>query len=323
MAHQKKLILPIAVFLAMVLVTVVGFLALRIFTAENNFSGQKKFLDGEKIMALVEKQLSYGPRFLGSDAHKQTQEFLASEMERLADEKKEQRWFHSSADGDKNELVNIIGRFYPEKKEIIILATHYDSKKFADKDPDNPLLPVPGANDSASGVAILLEIARFLALTDKIPEIGIDIVFFDGEEGKPNQGADYGNRQPMGSAYLADHLQEIYGSKKPKSGLVLDMVCDKDLRIFKELSSVENAQEQVEIFWKAARNINSNVFQNDIGTEIRDDHTALNQAGIPSFLVIDFEYPYFHTTEDTLDKCSEESLKTVASAILNYVYLIK
>lgn len=320
---SKKLILPLAVFLAAIFISVSGVLALRIFTAENNFSGQKKFLDGEKIMSLVEKQLNYGPRFLGSDGHKKTQEFLSSEMERLADEKKEQRWVHNSADGGKNELVNIIGRFYPEKTERIILATHYDSKKFADKDPNNPELPVPGANDSASGVAVLLEIARFLAVTDKIPEIGIDIVFFDGEEGKPNQGADYSNWQPMGSAYFADHLQEIYGSKKPKSGLVLDMVCDKDLRIFKELSSVKNAREQLEIFWKAARNINSRVFQDAVWQEIRDDHTSLNKVGIPSFLVIDFEYPYFHTTQDTLDKCGEESLKTVANAVLNYIYSVK
>ena len=322
MANPKKIIL-LLIFLAAVIVAVAEFLALRIFTAGNNLSGQEQFLDGEKIMALVEKQLSYGPRFLGSPAHKQTQEFLGAEMERLAGEKKEQRWVHNSADGEKNELVNIIGRFYPEKEERIILATHYDSRKFADRDPNNPLLPVPGANDSASGVAILLEIAGFLASTDTMPEIGIDIIFFDGEEGEPNKGTNYSNWHPLGSIYFTEHIKEIYENEKPKAGLVLDMVCDKDLRIFKELSSVKNAQEQVEMFWKAARNINSRVFQDAVRLEIRDDHTSLNQAGIPSFLVIDFEYPYFHTTEDTLDKCGPKSLETVASAILNYVYSIK
>jgi len=100
------------------------------------------------------------------------------------------------------------------------------------------------------------------------------------------------------------------------------MVCDRDLKILKEKSSVQNAPDQVESFWNIAKN-NNNVFQNEIGQEIRDAHTPLSQAGVPSFLLIDFGYPYLHTTNDTLDKCSAQSMETVARAIHNYLYAIQ
>jgi hypothetical protein len=116
------------------------------------------------------------------------------------------------------------------------------------------------------------------------------------------------------------HLNEIYENKKPVSGVVLDMVCDKDLRIFKEVLSFRDAPVQTEAFWNIAQKVNSTVFQNQVRHEIRDDHTSLNQAGIPSFLVIDYDYPPYATTNDTLDKCSAKSLQTVAEAVLKYIY---
>ena len=101
------------------------------------------------------------------------------------------------------------------------------------------------------------------------------------------------------------------------------MVCDKDLKISKEQSSAQNAPAQIETFWNIAKKIDGNAFRDQVGPEIRDDHTPLNEAGIPSFLVIDFEYPPFHTTNDTLDKCDAKSLETVASAVLNYAYSVR
>ncbi len=204
-----------------------------------------------------------------------------------------------------------------------MLATHYDSKKLADRDKMQPDQPVPGANDSGSGVAVLIELARILANSEVVPSVGIDIVFFDGEEGEENQGGDYTRWVPLGSTYFAEHLSEVYGNNKPVAGIVLDMVCDKDLRIFKEQSSVQNAPSQVEAFWDIGQRLDGRVFQDPVGQEIRDDHTPLNQAGIPSFLVIDIEYPYFHTTNDTLDKCSAKSMETVARTVLDYLYTIE
>ena len=278
---------------------------------------QQNFIDGDEMLALIDQQLRYGPRYLSASGHKDMQKFLIAEMNALTQETKIQAWQHISPDGQKYELTNIVGRLYPTNEKRIILATHYDSKKFADKDTQKYGQAVPGANDSASGVAVLLELAQALNNSHYIPNVGIDIVFFDGEEGEENQGGDYTNWKPLGSTYFTQHLSDFYGNNKPVSGIVLDMVCDKDLKISKEQSSVQNAPAQTEAFWNIAKKIDDNAFRDQVGSEIRDDHTPLNQAGIPSFLVIDFEYPPFHTTNDTLDKCSKRSLETVASAVLN------
>jgi len=280
-------------------------------------------IDGKEMLAVIDQQLRFGPRYLSAAGHLRIQKFLQAELEALVVETITQTWEHINHQGQKYELTNIIGRLFPETGERIILATHYDSKKIADKDTPNKGHPVPGANDSASGVAVLVELARFLQNTSQKPNIGIDIVFFDGEEGEEDIGNDYSNWKPIGSTYFTEHLSQVYPGQKPTSAIILDMVCDKDLRIEKELSSTKNAQEQVEKFWSIGMKINSRVFRNSTGKEILDDHTPLSEAGIPSVLVIDFEYPPFHTSADTLDKCSPESLATIAKTVANYIYSFK
>jgi len=284
---------------------------------------QQKFIDGDEMLALINQQLRYGPRYLSAQGHTDIQKFLIAEMNALAQETKIQTWQHTSPDGKKYELTNIIGRLYPTNEKRIILATHYDSKKFADKDAQNKDQPVPGANDSASGVAVLLELTRILTNSHVLPGVGVDIVFFDGEEGEESQGGDYTNWKPLGSTYFAEHLGDIYGDKKPIGGVVLDMVCDKDLKISIEQSSAQNAPQQTKLFWDLAKKVDSNAFVDKAGPEIRDDQTPLNQAGVPSFLVIDFDYSPFHTTKDTADKCSAKSLETVAKAVFDYAYAVE
>lgn len=289
-----------------------------------NSVNRKKAIDGDEMLALIDQQLRYGPRYLSAEGHQKIQKMLVSEMNVLASETKLQTWKHTNAKGGEQELTNIIGRFYPEREKRVILGTHYDSKKNADLDAKNKDQAVPGANDSASGVATLLEIARVLANDQSLKDIGVDIVFFDGEEGEEDQRGDYKDWKPLGSTYFAEHLKDVYGDNKPMTGLVLDMVCDKSLSILKEPSSVKNAPDQVELFWNVAKKMNPKVFQDQIGSkEIFDDHTSLNQAGIPSFLLIDFDYPAFHTVSDTSDKCSSKSLKTVADAVMGYLYSIR
>jgi spermidine synthase len=282
--------------------------------------GEKPFIDGNEMLAVIDQQLRYGPRYMGSPGHKSVQEFLIAEMQEQTNEVKTQSWSYKATDGNTYKLTNIIGRLYPTQDRRIVLATHYDSKKFADKDWSKKDQPVPGANDSASGVAVLVELARILGNSHVIPNVGVDFVFFDGEEGDINQGSDYSKWQPLGSTYFAEHLNEIYGNNKPVSALVLDMICEKNLRIYKEQSSVQNAKAQVDSFWTIARKVNSGVFRDEVGQSVQDDHTPLNQVGVPSFLLIDFEYPPYHTTGDTLDKCSAESLKTIARAVFDYAY---
>lgn len=284
--------------------------------------GEKPFIDGDEMLAVIDQQLRYGPRYMSASGHEEVQKFLIAEMKELTNEVKTQTWDYAGTDGKTHKLTNIIGRLYPFQKQRIVLATHYDSKKLADKDLVHKNQPVLGANDSASGVAILVELARILGNSHVVPSVGVDIVFFDGEEGDENQGGDYSNWKPLGSTYFTENLNKLYGNNKPISALVLDMVCDKDLRIYKERSSVQNASAQVEVFWNIAKKVDSRVFQDQIMQDIQDDHTPLNQVGVPSFLLIDFEYPPYHTTGDTLDKCSAKSLETVARAVFDYVYSI-
>ena len=284
---------------------------------------EEPFLDGNEMLAVIDQQLRYGPRYMGAPGHESVRRFLAAEMEAHTNDVTMQSFDYLGTDGKTHKLTNIITRLYPTKESRIILATHYDSKKFADKDRLHNDQPVPGANDSASGVAVLVELARMLNNSHLIPHVGIDIVFFDGEEGDINQSSDYSNWKPLGSTYFAEHLNELYKKTKPTSALVVDMVRDKDLRIYKEQSSTQSAQAQVDSFWNIAKQVDGQVFQDEIGLNVQDDHTPLNRVGIPSFLLIDPEYPPYHTTDDTLNKCSAESLAVVGHAVFEYIFSIR
>lgn len=275
----------------------------------DNFENVRTTPNGDEMMAVIEQQLSYGSRSMSSEGRKKTGDFLLAEMKTLASVALKQKFTHKSENGNEFELRNIIGRFWPENPKRIILGTHYDSK-----------IGVPGANDSASGVAVLVEIARFLANTDKALPIGIDFVFFDGEEGEESIKNDYSKWQPLGSTYFAQNLKELYPVSVPEGAIVLDMICDKNLNILKEPASFRNAGKEAEKFWGIGRRIAPKVFSSDMWPEIMDDHTPLNAVGIPSFLVIDFDYPPFHTTYDTLDKCSGDSLEVVSKAVIEYIY---
>ncbi|HJQ07944.1 MAG TPA: fused MFS/spermidine synthase [Candidatus Saccharimonadales bacterium] len=276
-------------------------------------------LRGSEMLALIDQQLRYGPRYLGAWGHKKTQQFLQAEMQAITEETTVQSWRHKGKDGKTYELMNIIGRLYPEKERRIVLAAHYDSKQYADKDKKRPGLPVPGANDSASGVAVLVEVARALARSPEGLDIGVDFVFFDGEEGDEPVGRGYEAWQPLGSTYFAEHLPDLYGTTKPELAVVLDMVCGKNARIYKEKSSMEAAGKQADAFWQIGRQAASGIFRDSTGQVVRDDHTSLNKAGIPSFLVIDYNYSAFHTTGDTIDKCSTATLESVSQTVAAYV----
>lgn len=294
------------------------------FTArmiERNF-GKPKLPDGEEMMALIAQQLRYGPRYLSAEGHAKVIDFIQAEMRALVDEVIAQSWQHVSPDGEPYLLTNIIGHFNPAAERRIILATHYDSKKYADKDRNNPVDPVPGANDSASGVAALLEVARVITNLQKKPSIGIDFVFFDGEEGEETQDNDYTHWVPLGSTHFARTIEETYPVNKPLLAVVLDMVCDKDLRIYQEASSVKNAPKVVADIWEIGQKVDASVFSKEAGPHINDDHTSLSDAGIPGVLIMDPIYADFHTTGDTLDKCSPQSLDTVVKTVLRYVYSI-
>ncbi len=270
---------------------------------------------GLNMKALIDQQMRYGPRYIGSPGHQQMQQFLAAELASVDKiDTTVQAWSHTDKNGRKTNLANIIGKAYPERKRRIVLGTHYDTKKHSDTGP-----PVPGANDGASGVALLLELAHKIDDIDPSGEIGIDFVFFDGEEGEDHIRSDYSEWKPLGSNHFAANLPQLYGEGKPEAAIVFDMVCDQGLKLTREDSTPHAARPAETKFWETGREVNPALFGLPTTTAIRDDHTVLNTAGIPSFLVIDPDYPYFHTTADTADKCSPDNLGVVFKTVGKYL----
>ena len=189
-----------------------------------------------------------------------------------------------------------------------------DTRPWADNDP-NPAhhqTPILGANDGASGVAVLLEIAAHLK--NNPPPVGVDIVLFDGEDsGTSGDNASW----CKGSDYFAKHL---FFSQKYSAAILLDMIGDADLEIPVEQHSKLYAPQIVSRVWNLAERLGIHQFTKKEGMAVIDDHVPLLRAGIPAIDLIDFDYPYWHTIEDTPDKCSAESLEAVGSVLMEFIY---
>ncbi len=271
--------------------------------------------DADHAFFYLQKQCTFGARVPGSAAHQQCREFLLQSLRATADQVTTQPFLHTFAQPPRTvTATNIIANFSPQEKKRILLCAHWDCRHVADQDPDpkNRQKPVMGANDGASGVAILLEIARILK--QHKPPVGIDIVLFDGED----QGTSADDRSyARGSAVFAKQLLPSY---RPTFGILLDMVGDRDLQIYQELYSLRYAKFVLDKVWQVAAQLGMNAFIPQPGHAVFDDHVPLLERGIPCIDIIDFDYPYWHTTSDTPDKCSVESLNQVGSVILYLIY---
>lgn len=270
----------------------------------------QNFFNGQEMMALIAQQLRYGPRYPGAAGHRQIQNFLIAELQTMAPDVSVQSW---------SDYQNIIARFNPERPERIMIATHYDTKKYADRDPRTPRAPLPGANDGGSGVAVLLELGRALGSGMNLTNYGIDLVFFDGEEGDEEMFQNNVKWQPLGATYFSEHLADLYGQNPPRLAIIVDMVGDRDLLIQPEPSSLASAPDQVKTFFNLAEKLEPAHFSSAVGPEIGDDHTPLMAAGIPSLLIIDINYPAWHTAADDLDAVSPDSLETVSQVLWQYL----
>ncbi|HXR86505.1 MAG TPA: M28 family peptidase [Stellaceae bacterium] len=276
---------------------------------------------GQRALADIVKLLGFGARAMDVPGHRQTIDMIEAEMKSLGVTAREQSWV-STIGGQTHHMANVIAPLYPEAPRRIILATHYDSIIRAYADKQHPDAPMPGANNSASGVAVLLETARALKAQKTPPGIGVDFIFFDGEEGPISLGAGDPHWQPLGSPYFTEHLAETYPATKPEQAVIFDMVCWREMKLQPEQTSLLYAADQIDNYWKIGRTFAPGFFNNQPTTlPIFDDQIALNDAHIPSFLVIGFEYdPWFNTTEDTPDKCSEAALNGVGRTTLRYIY---
>ena len=266
--------------------------------------------DAQRAFAMLEKQCEFGPRPTGSIAHSKTQDYLFTELQKYANSVALQPHTHKT-ETETLHLNNILAEFGTPNGETLLLAAHWDTRPIADHDPkpENQDKPILGANDGASGVAVLLEMAR--VFKEYPPPQRVIIVLFDGE--------DYGRSTDnmfIGSRFFARNL----GKWKPDYGILLDMVGDKDLTLPIERNSWNANRAFAEAIWHRAATLGLAPFQQRLGYAIMDDHIPLIKVGIPMVNIIDFDYPYWHTIEDTVDKCSPKSLEVVATLVISIVY---
>jgi glutaminyl-peptide cyclotransferase len=271
--------------------------------------------DAGAAFALLERQVGFGPRVPNSDGHRAQLAWQTAFLRERADSVELQSFQHRAADGVTLQLTNVIARFRPDDPDRILLLAHWDTRPMADyeTDPAARARPIPGANDGASGVAVLLQLADMFAR--RPPPVGVDILLTDGE--------DYGGADMyLGARHFAANLPAGY---RPLYGVLVDMVADRNPVFPQEAYSLQFAPEVVERVWRVAHELGwGHVFPRTAGMAVEDDHVPLNRAGIRTINIIDFEYGpgnrYWHTLEDDLHNVGPAGLEAVGSVLAELVY---
>ena len=276
----------------------------------------------------VKAQVDFGPRVPNTEAHRKCALFLQNQLEQYCDKVIVQPFTATTFDGTKINGKNIIGSFFPEKQRRILLAAHWDTRPFADNDPNpaNRETPIDGANDGASGVGVLLEIAR--QLKEKNPEIGIDIIFFDAEDWGPRGGQnETGDWWCLGSQYWARNPHVV--NYKADFGILLDMVGAPNAKFLQEGISMRYAPKIVAKVWAKAYQLGfRDYFQNFAGNHITDDHYYVNKiAKIPMINIIHQDHTTgtgfvstWHTLQDNISNIDKQTLYAVGTTVLAVIY---
>jgi hypothetical protein len=265
--------------------------------------------DGRRAFEYLEQLCALGPRPSGSPAMDEQQKLVAEHFRKLGGKVRLQKFrVRHPQTGEPVSMANLIVEWHPERKERILLAAHYDTRPFPDRDPDNPRGKFIGASDGASGTAILMELAH------RMPElkgrVGVDFVLFDGEEFVFKEGDPYF----LGSEWFA---REYVGQRPPyryRQSVLLDLVGDADLQIYPDGRTLSwpDSRPLVDAIWGTAKRLGVSEFSRKRTYDILDDHIKLHDiAGIPSCDIIDFDYPAWHTEDDVPASCSALSLAKV------------
>jgi hypothetical protein len=293
----KKSVALYLTIIGLLLVIAIGWYAYALLSQPEATSTS---FDGERAYTDVQTQVAFGPRIPETEGHAKTVEWIREELVKVGWQVEIQE---SEALG--HPIRNIVARRSDASPQVI-LGAHYDTRLHADSDPGpkTSLTPVPGANDGASGVAVLLELARTL------PEDTVDVwlVFFDAEDNGRFEGWDW----ILGSREFVKN-----NAVQPRAVVIVDMIGDADLNIYKERNSNPELTDEI---WAVAKGLGyENVFIPEYKHSMLDDHMPFIQAGMPAVDIIDFDYPYWHTIEDTPDKVSAESLERVGRTLWAWV----
>jgi hypothetical protein len=276
--------------------------------------------DGEAAFRVLEALVAFGPRTPGSGASEKARLLLQESFARSGAVSWRQDFqAYDTVESRHYPMVNLAFRLRPSIRRRVLLGTHYDTKRHAESetDPARRRLPMPGANNGASGVAVLVELGRIFSACP--PTVGVDFVFFDGEAFGREGARDLYFR---GSVHFAEHPPSFVGTQT-LAAVILDMVGDRDLGIYREGLSMEFAPQLVDRVWKSARKAGAgDVFRDEIRHWIGDDHVALHRGlGLDAILLIDFDFDGGpHSLGDTPDRCSAGSLAKVGRTLARFVY---
>ncbi len=289
--------------------------------------------NADSAYQFVARQVAFGPRIPNTAAHRQAADYFIETFERYGAQVTVQEFEAKNYSGTTLKLKNIIAAFHPEAAKRVLLAAHWDTRPFSDKDPEKPNATFDGANDGGSGVGVLLEIARILSISDK-PDVGVDIILFDGEDWGEREGEQGRHRRPEGLQEWWCLGSQHWAKNKHKPnysayyGILLDMVGAGNAQFHREGYSMEFAPSIVEKVWGHAQRLGySHVFIRQTQTSVTDDHLFVNTlARIPMINIVHFEpgIGYFgdfhHSQKDNLGIISKEMLGIVGTTVLNTVY---
>lgn len=268
--------------------------------------------DDKRAFNDLTTQCAFGPRVPGTEAHARCAQYIEDQLKPVVDKVRAQDFtFHDPHKNISVPMTNIFGVINPAATRKIMLCAHWDTRPTADNDfdPANRSKPIPGADDGASGVAVLLELARSLHNTH--PTVCIILTFWDGEDWGPGDDCMY-----LGARYFVKHTEDL----RPDESVLIDMIGQKDLVIPLERGSDSRYPDLCQKVWKAAADLGYvQNFPQRVDYEITDDHVPLMDADIPAIDLIDFNYAPWHTLGDTPDKCSPTSLGIVGRVLGAYV----
>jgi glutaminyl-peptide cyclotransferase len=292
-------------------------IVLPVICACQSGEAQHKF-SGAMALRYAATQVAFGPRVPGTPPWQKAGDWIVAQMRQRADTVIEQRWTHPLANGGSIPMRNILARFRPKATDRILYVTHWDTRPIADgeTDPAKRKLPIPGADDGASGVGLFVALGDVLKGATLPSNVGVDLLFVDGE--------DYGSFDKMtdvliGSTYFAQHLPSP--DYHPIFGVLWDMIGQKDLLLYEEQNSLQLAPEVVSRVWQAAAAAGySDVFISEPKYSITDDHMPLLSAGLRVVDVIDLDYPYHHKLSDTIDQVSPKSLGIVGAVATALIF---